>query len=251
MVESTKLRSPTKAMVLAAGLGLRMRPLTQNLPKPLLCVGGRTMLDQALDRLAEVGVKDVVVNAHWLPEKIKMHLCKRNEVNITILEEKELLDTGGGVANALSFLGDNPFYVLNGDVVWRDGARSALSRLTQMWCGEQMDALLLLMPSVSSFGYEGIGDFIMNPLGQLRRRPECEVSPFVFTGVQLVHPRIFEDLPNKAFSMNLLYDRAINSNRLFGIVHDGDWFHVGTPFALEEADAEIEEREGARVRLLF
>lgn len=242
---------PARAMVLAAGLGLRMRPLTQTMPKPLLKVGGETMLDHALNRLADAGVNDVVVNTHWLPEKIETHLEGRSAPAIVISREDELLETGGGVTRALPHLGDAPFYVVNADIVWRDGTVSALHRLAHAWDDDRMDALLLLATTVRSSGYDGNGDFLMDPAGGLIRRPERTVAPFVFTGVQIVHPRLFADAPEGAFSMNVLYDRALEAGRLHGIAHDGDWYHVGTPEALDRADAEILEREGSRVRLLF
>ncbi|MFT5485521.1 MAG: MurNAc alpha-1-phosphate uridylyltransferase [Paracoccaceae bacterium] len=242
---------PACAMVLAAGLGLRMRPLTQNVPKPLLEVGGATMLDHALDRLEDAGVSDVVVNTHWLPEKIEAHLERRATPSIVISREDELLETGGGIAKALPHLGDAPFYAANADIVWRDGPTQALHRLAAAWNDGEMDALLLLASTVRSTGYDGHGDFLMDPVGLLERRPERVIAPYVFTGVQILHPRLFADAPEGAFSMNVLYDRALEAGRLFGIVHDGDWYHVGTPPAIEEADAEILEREGSRVRLLF
>lgn len=242
---------PDHAMVLAAGLGLRMRPLTQNVPKPLLEVGGATMLDHALDRFEDVGVKDVVVNTHWLPEKIEAHLEGRATPSVVISREDDLLETGGGIAKALPLLGDAPFYAANADIVWRDGTIPALHRLAAGWHDDEMDALLLLASTVRSTGYDGHGDFLMDPVGLLERRPERVVAPFVFTGVQILHPRLFENAPDGAFSMNVLYDRALEAGRLYGIAHDGDWYHVGTPPAIAEADAEILEREGSRVRLLF
>lgn len=242
---------PGRGMVLAAGLGLRMRPLTRNVPKPLLEVGGATMLDQALDRLQDAGVSDVVVNTHWLPEQIEKHLERRQTPTIVISREDDLLETGGGIAKALPLLGTEPFYAANADVVWRDGTMPALHRLAGAWVDDDMDALLLLASTVRSTGYDGYGDFLMDPVGLLRRRPERVVAPFVFTGVQILHPRLFHDAPAGAFSMNVLYDRALDAGRLFGIAHDGDWYHVGTPPAIAQADAEILEREGSRVRLLF
>lgn len=242
---------PTRAMVLAAGLGLRMRPLTQTTPKPLLEVGGETMLDHALNRLTEAGVTDVVVNTHWLPEKIEAHIERRTAPSIVVSREDELLETGGGVRHALAHLGDGPFYVVNADIVWRDGTVPALHRLARAWDGDRMDALLLLTATVRSTGYDGAGDFLMDPAGGLTRRPERTVAPFVFTGVQMIHPRLFDGAPDGAFSINALYDRALEAGRMFGIAHDGDWYHVGTPYAIELADAEILEREGSRVRLLF
>lgn len=242
---------PGRGMVLAAGLGLRMRPLTRNVPKPLLEVGGATMLDQALDRLKDAGVSAVVVNTHWLPEQIEKHLERRQTPTIVISREDDLLETGGGIAKALPLLGTEPFYAANADVVWRDGTMPALHRLAGAWVDDDMDALLLLASTVRSTGYDGYGDFLMDPVGLLQRRPERVVAPFVFTGVQILHPRLFDDAPAGAFSMNVLYDRALDAGRLFGIAHDGDWYHVGTPPAIAQADAEILEREGSRVRLLF
>ena len=246
---------PTRAMVLAAGLGLRMRPLTQTLPKPLLDVGGETMLDHALNRLADAGVTEAVVNTHWLPEKIETHLERRALAKApprtVISREDDLLETGGGIAKALPHFGGEAFYVVNADIVWRDGTIPALHRLARAWDGERMDALLLLTATVRATGYDGSGDFLMDSVGLLTRRPERTVAPFVFTGVQIVHPRLFDGGPGGAFSMNVLYDRALEAGRLSGIAHDGDWYHVGTPAAIAEAEAEILEREGSRVRLLF
>ena len=195
---------PRTAMVLAAGLGLRMRPLTQTVPKPLLEVGGETMLDQALDRLAEAGVDRAVVNTHWLPEKIEDHLRSRMTPKIEISREDELLETGGGVAKALPLLGDDPFFVVNADIVWRNGAQPALERLSRAWQDDDMDALLMMASIVRSTGYDGAGDFLMDPVGRLTRRPERLVAPFVFSGVQIVHPRLFADAPSGPFSLNVL-----------------------------------------------
>ncbi|MAI49740.1 MAG: mannose-1-phosphate guanylyltransferase [Rhodospirillaceae bacterium] len=242
---------PDRAMVLAAGLGLRMRPLTQNLPKPLLEVGGATMLDHALDRFDDVGVSEVVVNTHWLAKKIHAHLERRTTPSIVISSEEELLETGGGIAKALPHLGDAPFYVANADIVWRGGPTPALVRLADAWKDDEMDALLLLTSTIRATGYVGDGDFMMDPVGLLERRPDRFIAPYVFTGVQIVHPRLFVDIPEGAFSINLLYERALEAGRLFGIAHDGDWYHVGTPQAIDQADSEILEREGSRVRMLF
>lgn len=251
MTGESEIRVPTHAMVLAAGLGLRMRPLTQTTPKPLLEVGGRPMLDHALDRLQEAGVTQVVVNTHWLPEKIEDHLRDRSAPETRISREDELLETGGGIAKALPMLGEDAFYGANADIVWRDGATPALLRLARTWDDERMDALLMLTATVRATGYDGGGDFLMDPMGKLTRRPERQIAPYVFTGVQILHPRLFKDVPSGPFSMNLLYDRALDADRLYGMAHDGDWYHVGTPDAIDVADAEILEKEGARVRLLF
>lgn len=225
---------PTRAMVLAAGLGLRMRPLTLATPKPLLPVGGRTMLDRALDHLADAGVRQTVVNAHWLAGEIHRHLKARSDIEIS--EEEVLLETGGGVFKALPHLGDKAFFAINGDIVWTDGPRPALARLAAAWNGGGMDALLLLAPVDRAFGYEGPGDFHQDGEGRLRRRAADERCPLVFAGVQILHPRLFEGAPAGAFSLNLLYDRAAAAGRLYGVVHDGGWYHIGTPAALAEAD---------------
>ncbi len=222
-----------RAMVLAAGRGERMRPLTERLPKPLIEVRGKAMLDWALDHLAAAGIAQAVVNLYHLGAQIQAHVSGRERPRVTLSREAELLDTGGGVTAALSWLGPGAFYVLNGDVVWLDGLQPALHRLAQAWDEEEMDALLLLQPVTDAFGYDGPGDFVMDPAGRLRRRREREIAPFVFAGVQVRHPRLFATTPEGAFSLNLLYDRAIESARLWGLRHDGRWFHVGTPEALQ------------------
>jgi len=232
-------RAPKTAMVLAAGLGLRMRPITLTLPKPLVSVAGRTMLDRALDHLSAAGVAKMVVNTHWLGECVVAHLAGRD--TITILHEEVLLETGGGVANALPHLGPDPFYVANSDIIWTDGAVPALDRLAAAWDETRMDALLLLQPTASAVGYEGRGDFFLDSTGIPRRRHDREVAPLLFAGVQILHPRLFEGAPSGKFSLNVLFDRALEEGRLFGIVHDGRWFHVGTPDALPEVEALLKD----------
>jgi MurNAc alpha-1-phosphate uridylyltransferase len=236
------------AMILAAGLGLRMRPVTETLPKPLVEVGGRTLLDRTLDRLDDAGVDKVVVNLHHLGSLIETHLAQRQKPAIEFSPEAELLETGGGVAKALPLLGDEPFWVANGDVLWLDGPGSALGRLATAWDDARMDGLLLLHESVNAYGYQGRGDFLADPLGRLVRRPESQVTPFLFTGVQILHPRLFASAPMGPFSLNHLYDRAIAAGRLYGVVHDGEWFHVGTPEGLIEAEAYLSERYAGRTR---
>jgi len=230
---------PKRAMLLAAGRGERMRPLTDKTPKPLLELGGRSLAERALDRLADAGVEEVVVNLHHLGEQLKERLKDYPGLRIYFSEEEELLDTAGGVAKALPLLGEEPFYVVNGDAVWLDGMQPALLRLAKRWCDDAMDALLLLHPTVAAVGYDGPGDFRMTPSGRLLRRPEREIAPFAYTGVQLVHPRLFEGAPEGAFSFNLLWDQAIERERLYGVRHDGTWYHVGTPEALEMAQEEL------------
>lgn len=229
---------PHRAMVLAAGLGLRMRPITEHTPKPLVEVAGRTMLDRALDHLTAAGTTELVVNTHWLADKIAAHLSGRP--GITLSHEDTLLETGGGVAQALPHLGTAPFYVVNSDIIWTDGASPALRRLAEAWDDERMDALLLLQPTATAMGYDGNGDFFLDTQGVPRRRRDREVAPLLFSGVQILSPRLFHDAPTGKFSLNVLYDRALEAGRLFAIVHDGRWFHVGTPDALPEVERALE-----------
>jgi MurNAc alpha-1-phosphate uridylyltransferase len=223
-------------MVLAAGLGERMRPITDSLPKPLIEIRGRALLDVILDRLEAAGVTEAMVNLYYLGEMIEAHLKGRSRPRIAFSPEETRLETGGGVRKALPKLGKDPFYVVNGDVCWLDGRTPALRRLAESWDDKTMDALLLLHPTAFAVGYEGRGDFTMSANGHLRRRGEREVAPFVFAGIQLLHPRLFADTPEDAFSLNLIYDRAIEAGRLWGLRHDGEWFHLGTPESLAEAE---------------
>lgn len=232
-------------MVLAAGLGKRMRPLTETVPKPLIEVGGQTMLDRALDRLEAFGIDRVVVNRHYLGEQIDIHLAARPSPRTAVTSEETLLDTGGGVASVLDRLGEAPFFVVNADIAWLDGPTPALERLVRSWEDSAMDALLLMHRCVGAYGYDGRGDYFMDPAGALRRRADRDVSPYVFTGVQVLHPRLFAGVPEGPFSLNLLYDRAQSAGRLFGVVHDGEWFHIGTPAALKTADDRLLGRPGA------
>ncbi|TAN63490.1 MAG: nucleotidyltransferase family protein [Magnetospirillum sp.] len=227
-----------RAMVLAAGLGLRMRPITLTTPKPLVVVAGRTMLDRALDHLAVAGVREMVVNTHWLADRITEHLADRSDISLS--HEAVLLETGGGVAKALPLLGHEPFYVVNSDIIWTDGPTPALARLATAWREQDMDALLLLQPTGTAVGYEGKGDFFINAADIPRRRGAAEAAPLLFSGVQILHPRLFEGCPSGKFSLNVMYDRALAEGRLFGLVHDGRWFHVGTPDALPEVEALLE-----------
>ena len=225
--------APQTAMLLAAGFGKRMRPFTGTVPKPLLEVGGRTMLDRTLDKAAEAGVTRAVVNTHHLAAQIERRLKGRTAPEIVISHETEILDTGGGVLNALGLLGPAPFFVLNSDTVWEDGPTPALRRLADAWDPGRMDVLMLLHPTVAATGYAGDGDFFMDVEGRLHRRCEAEIAPFVFTGSQILAPALFDGLAPGAFSLNLVYDRALERERLFGIRHDGAWYHVGTPDGFE------------------
>jgi len=228
----------THAMVLAAGLGTRLRPLTERRPKPLIEVAGRSLIDRALDHLAAGGITRAVVNGHYRADQLRAHLAARDGAPEIVWSDESaaLLDTGGGVAKVLDKLGNGPFVVVNSDVIWLDGTRKMLARLAEQWDDGAMDALLLLVPTVGALGYEGRGDFLLSPDGMVARRPEHEVSPFLYGGVQLVHPRLFADCPKGAFSINLLWDRAIAAGRLYGLRHDGLWMHVGTPEGVQQAE---------------
>lgn len=226
----------SRAMVLAAGLGTRMRPLTQDRPKPLIEVAGRSLLDRGLDVLQRAGVTHMVVNKHYLPDQIQAWAGQRHNLNITVQDETGLLlDTGGGVAQALPQLGDEPFFVLNSDSFWVDGSTPALQRLAALWDDGQMDCLLLLSSKARSIGFDGPGDFEMNTEGQLSRR-SGDTAPLVYAGAYMVHPRLFANAPDGAFSMNLLWNQAITNQRLFGMEHDNWWLHVGTPAAIGAAE---------------
>lgn len=237
--------APKSAMVLAAGLGQRMRPITDRLPKPLIEVRGRAMLDTILDRLENAGISEVVVNLHYLGEMIEAHLEDRQSPSIAFSKEDDLLETGGGVTKALPLLGEGPFFVLNGDVCWLDGLTPALQRLAAAWNEEEMDALLLLHPTCSAFGYEGIGDYLMDPAGRLRRRQERQIAPFIHAGIQILHPRLFEGAPAGSFSLNKLYDKAQEAERLWGLRHDGEWYHVGTPGELRAVEDALHHLAGS------
>jgi len=227
---------PTHAMVLAAGLGTRMRPLTDSTAKPLLKLIGRTLLDHALDRLEAVGVTDVVVNAHWHADRVAAQCAARTQPRITLQREDALLDTGGSVRLALPHLGDAPFFVVNGDAFWLDGPSQALHRLAAAFDPAEMDALLLVARTSLIQAEVGLGDFVIDPLGRVRRRKEREVAPYLYAGVQVARPEMFAAGPEGAFSTNLLWDRAIEAGRLFALVHDGPWFHLSTPTDLVEAE---------------
>ncbi|UAJ12027.1 nucleotidyltransferase family protein [Polymorphobacter megasporae] len=224
-------------MVLAAGLGKRMRPLTATRPKPLVEVAGRSLLDRALDHLTAAGVARAVVNVHYFAEQVEAHLASRDGPEVVISDERgALLETGGGVTKALPLIDCDPFYVINSDNLWVDGSIDTLKLLAQRWDDGTMDALLLLVPLARASGYEGRGDFYMNPMGRLRRRVEHRVAPYVFSGVQVLSKRLFEGEPIEAFSLNRLYDKALANGRLFGAVHGGMWFHVGTPASVGETE---------------
>jgi MurNAc alpha-1-phosphate uridylyltransferase len=227
------------AMILAAGLGRRMRPLTATRPKPLVEVAGATLLDRAIATLAAGGVQDAVVNVHYMADRIEAHLAARDHgMAIRISDERrQLLETGGGIVKALPLIGTDPFLAINADNIWVDGPIGAVELLGRHWDPERMDALLLLVPFSRANCHAGMGDFHMEPLGRLHRRRPGRVAPFVYTGLQMLSKRLFADVAVESFSMNRMWDRAAAAGRLHGVVHQGLWFDVGTAAAVRETEA--------------
>ncbi len=232
-----------RGMVLAAGLGLRMRPITETLPKPLVAVAGRSLLDRALDHFAAAGLSLAVVNTHYRAEQIVAHVAARQRAGtppeIVLSHEPDLLETGGGVVKALDKLGPAPFIVVNSDAMWLNGPEPALRRLIRAWDTSAMDALLMVASIPGTLGYDGRGDFFLDHRGLLRRRAEREIAPFLFTGLQILHPKLFAGEPIAKFSLNRLYDKALAAGRLKGLRHDGGWFHVGDPAGLAAVEARL------------
>ena len=225
-------------MVLAAGLGKRLRPITDARPKPLVEIAGQPLIGHALDRLVLAGVERAVVNLHYKPEMMVAALAPRTRPRIEFSREAELLETGGGVKQALPLLGEM-FYALNGDIFWLDGVTPALIRTAQAFDKKRMDALLLMQRTTGAIGYEGPGDYFLDPLGIPRRRGEREVAPYIFAGIQILHRRLFDGVDDTVFSLKKLYDRAEDAGRLGAIIHDGEWFHIGTPEGLEATRARL------------
>ena len=239
------IKNNLKAMTLAAGLGTRMRPLTDHVPKPMIPVAGVTLIDRVLNWFSAAGVNDVVVNSFYKAELLEAHLETRSSTKphapyIKTIREEILLETGGGIKNAMPFLGTNPFFSANSDTICVDGKKPALHRLLEAWNDEQMDALLLVHPVEIAIGYDGRGDFFVDGNGVIRRRQNEPSAPYVFTGVQLLHPRLFDGSPDGVFSMNVLYNRGIASDgtlsRVHALVHDGHWLHVGDPEGIAKAE---------------
>jgi MurNAc alpha-1-phosphate uridylyltransferase len=226
-------------MVLAAGLGRRMRPLTATRPKPLVEVAGRTLLDRALGTLRAGGVSQVVVNVHYMADRIEAHLKARHKgLDVTISDERALLlETGGGITKALPLIGSDPFLSINADNIWVDGPIGATEILANRWNAHEMDALLLMVPLARANCHRGPGDFHMDACGKLSRRRPGRIAPFVYTGFQMLSKRLFDGQPVEPFSMNRLWDRAAAEGRLFGVVHQGLWFDVGTAAAVKETEA--------------
>jgi len=227
-------------MVLAAGLGTRMRPFNGHIPKPLVEVGGKALIDCVLDRLAAAGVERVVINVHHLAEQIERHVQGRTRPRIIISDEREaIMGTGGGVAKALPALGDAPFFHVNSDTIWIDGVKPNLTRLAAAFAPARMDALLLLASTATSIGYAGRGDYAMTPDGRLTPRGERDVVPFVFAGAAILAPALFRGAPTGAFPLTALFNRAAEAGRLHGLRLEGVWMHVGTPDAVAAAEAAI------------
>lgn len=229
--------TPRTAMLLAAGLGTRMRPLTDRTAKPLLPLGGKPLMDHALDRLAEIGVETVVVNAHWQADQVAAHLDRRSHPRTILLRETSLLETGGSVKAALSYLDPGPFFVVNGDAFWVDGPRPALTRLVAAFDPTRVDGVLLVHRTFQVHADVGFGDFALDSWGALRRRREREVVPYIYAGLQLITPALLAGTPDGRFSMNRAWDAAIAAGRLRAVVHDGSWFHLSTPADLAEAES--------------
>lgn len=226
------------AMVLAAGLGKRMRPLTATQPKPLVRVAGKSLIDYSLDHLEDAGIAHAVVNVHYLADALEGHLeARKAGPSVSLSDEREcLLETGGGMVKALPLLPD-PFFCLNSDNIWLDGPRNVFAELTSAWDAERMDALLLLVPHARAVNYRGKGDFHLDPLGRVSRRRSGRVAPFIYSGIQLVSHRLVREAPEGAFSTNVLWNRAIEEGRLFGVSHTGLWFEVGEPAAIAPTEA--------------
>ena len=233
-------KAPHKAMILAAGLGTRMRPLTLNTPKPLIKVHGKTLLDYGLDAAINTGVKQAIVNVHYLANHIEEHLLARQNLEIKISDERnELLDSGGGIVKALTHLGEDPFYLLNADSFWVDDDKPNLHNMATHWDPGRMDVLLLLADMTQAIGFSGKGDFFLNANGGLKRRGKAKSAPFAYAGAAILSPEIFENAPKGPFSLNKIFDKALEQDRLHGVPLDGLWLHVGTPEAIDEAASAI------------
>lgn len=235
------------AMVLAAGLGTRMRPLTLAKPKPLHEVGGRTMLDLSLDKLKSVGIKRAVVNVCYLADNIVSHLSSRHDMEIIISRETELLDTGGGIKNALKWFGGKPFFALSADLPWTDEGEPSLPLLAKFWDAAKMDAALLLMPTKKARGFSSNGDFMLEESGKAWRKNSAEPRPYVWISTQILKPHLFDEVGEKVFSNNKIFDKAEAQGKLYGMVHKGACYHVGTPQDLIEANRLLASGEGWRV----
>lgn len=228
------------AMILAAGLGKRMRPLTASQPKPLVRVAGKALIDHVLDRLFDAGITRAVVNVHYLADALEAHVLARRAPQVTVSDERaQLLETGGGMMRALPLLPD-PFFALNADNIWLDGPKTAFHDLSRRWNPDVMDALLLVVPHARAANFDGLGDFHMDPLGTLSRRRDGRIAPFIYTGIQLVSHRLLREAPDGPFSTGILWNRAMAEGRLFGVSFTGQWFEVGTPQAIRPTEEALQ-----------
>ena len=223
------------AMVLAAGFGKRMAPLTDTVPKPLLTLCGKPLIDFSMENLKAGGVTRFVVNTHYLPDQIERYFAGRRDV--TLCFEEEIQETGGGVRDALPHLGSAPFFVTSSDALWFNGVKPVVQRMREAWDAEEMDVLLLLVQATEAHGYDGTGDYYLDETGAAAHRGERQVAPFVFGGLQILKPALFDDVPEGSFRLLEIYRRAEEAGRLKAITHDGEWFHIGTP----ESRTELEE----------
>ena len=235
------MTSVKTAMIMAAGLGKRMRPLTENRPKPLVEVAGKAMIDHCFDKLAEAGIGKAVVNVHYLAEMMEAHLAAlQYPIEIRVSDERaQLLETGGGLVQAEPMIDEDNFFCINSDNLWTDGPENSLLQLVQTWDEEQMDALLLLVPRSSAHNYKGSGDFHLDDAKRISRKLPGQQAPLIFSGIQLISKRLLRDAPTGPFSTNILWERAIGEGRLFGTVHQGEWFEVGSPQAIAPTEAAL------------
>ncbi|MCB2050041.1 MAG: nucleotidyltransferase family protein [Novosphingobium sp.] len=240
---SSKPLASDCAMLMAAGLGKRMRPLTITRPKPMVKVAGKPMIDHALDQLRDAGVAKAVVNVHYLPDSLEAHVLARKEPSCTISDERDLLlETGGGMVKAAKEgLLPDPFFCVNSDNLWLDGPENSFRQLSRIWDADAMDALLLVVPHPGARNYDGKGDFHLDPVGRIRRRGRGRIAPFIYTGVQLVSHRLLRDAPSGPFSTNILWSRAIEEGRLYGTAFTGQWFEVGNPAAIAPTESALQD----------
>ncbi|WP_428333881.1 nucleotidyltransferase family protein [Novosphingobium sp.] len=240
MTRSAAALASDVALLLSAGMGKRMRPLTATRPKPLVRVAGKALIDYSLDKLTEAGVTRAVVNVHFMADQLQAHLAGRQAPAIAISDETDaLLETGGGMVRAAPLIASDPFFCLNTDVIWLDGPTNAFAALSQAWDPAKMDALLLLVGHKQAHNYTGMGDFHLDSAGKISRRKPGRVAPFIYTGIQIVSQRLLREAPDGAFSTGVLWDRAIDEGRLYGLSHTGEWYEVGTPAMIAPTEAAL------------
>lgn len=235
------MKKAKTAMIMAAGLGKRMRPLTETRPKPLVEVAGKPMIDHCLDKLAEAEIAKAVVNVHYFADMLEAHLADSSyPIVIRISDEREqLMETGGGLVQAEPLIPEDIFYCINSDNLWTDGPVNSLHRLAEAWDDEQMDALLLLIPRITAHNYLGSGDFHLDDDKRVSRKRPGQPAPLIYSGIQLISKRLLRDPPAGPFSTNILWERAIGDGRLFGLIHQGEWFEVGSPEAIAPTEAAL------------